>query len=83
MEDMDDLRNQSDPPGLLAREQVESGTGPDGPYVVIEETWDVSVPGCPFVVMNWNRQELVRKGRVLSQRKMTEAEWLYGRAKSP
>lgn len=36
------------PPGLLKREVIRE----DGDYVVVRETWDLTAPGCPMIVIN-------------------------------
>lgn len=35
------------PPGLLSREEIRR----EKDHVIVRETWDVTVPGCPIIVV--------------------------------
>lgn len=74
-----EFRSATGPKALVSRRQISSGHGPNGKHVVIEETWDISAPDCPFVVtfLNGNGKRL-EHGLILSQTEMPEAQWLYG-----
>lgn len=47
---MSTMENTPKPPGLLSRKIVAQ----DSSSVTIEEIWDMSVPGCPYIKNPWN-----------------------------
>ena len=65
------MRISDRPPGLLAR-RVFSG---DQDRVVIEENWDLNVPGCPMIRNPWLAPMQTRGARYVRHVEMTERQF--------
>lgn len=58
------------PPGLISRKIVAQ----DSNSVTIEELWDMSVPGCPYIKNPWNPPPIEVK-EFCRRATMTKAEY--------
>lgn len=60
------------PPGLIKRWMFPIHGG----NVIVEEVWDIRVPGCPLIKNPWTLNSLETAGGIIKrQRQMTEEEF--------
>ena len=59
------------PPGLLSRYMFPIGNG----RVVVQEEWDIDIPGCPLVRSPWHPHRGPPASRYIRQIEMTELEY--------